>query len=260
MFLKMSFQEYLADEAIDYSGLRIFAKSPFQYKYQKERLTESSLSQLQGSALHCLILEGEEAFAARYGASSAPRNGTKARIAWDQDNPQAIPLSPKIWDEVHAQKEAFYKNASNTIRNLLEGGTAEISIFWQDPQTGLSCKARPDYLRPDDIIVDLKTTQAGDPNGFRHEIYKYKYYWQAAFYLRGLTCAYKEAGSNRKAKRFIFVTVEKTPPYEVGAYEIDQEFIGRGQAEIDQALSNYKECLENNIWPGYAEKIVTITQ
>jgi len=259
-FRKISFEEYLADEAIDYTGLKVFARSPHKYKYLRDHqgLIESTPSQIQGTALHYLLSEGEDAFAARYGVESAPRKGTRARIAWDQANSQAIPLSPRMWDEVFAQRESF-QNAPDRIKELLKDGVSEISIFWRDPITGLHCKARPDWLRIDDIIVDFKTTKNGDPNGFRHEIYKYKYYWQAEFYLRGLDCAYKEAGINRRAQRFIFVTIEKTPPYEIGAYRLDQDFLERGEAEIDKTLSRYQRCLVNDVWPGYAEEIVTLS-
>src|SRR3546814_14526079 len=42
------------------------------------------------------------------------------------------------------------------LSKAFSGGHPEVSIFWQDEQTGISCKARLDYLKAR-AIVDLKT-------------------------------------------------------------------------------------------------------
>ena len=41
---------------------------------------------------------------------------------------------------------------------LLEGGTREASVLWDDPFSGLPCKARPDLLPGKLTVIDVKTT------------------------------------------------------------------------------------------------------
>ncbi|NBO40554.1 MAG: hypothetical protein EBU92_03265, partial [Betaproteobacteria bacterium] len=50
---------------------------------------------------------------------------------------------------------------------LLDGDIAiENSMFWTDQETGIECRARPDIIRPDGLIVDLKTTQDAGASAF----------------------------------------------------------------------------------------------
>jgi len=57
---------------------------------------------------------------------------------------------------------------------------------------------------------------------------------------------------------FLFVAVEKTPPYLVAVYNLDQEAISRGRDENFAALLTYIRCSERNEWPGYPEQIANI--
>ena len=60
------------------------------------------------------------------------------------------------------------------MRDLLQGGQAEVSFFLQD-----MFKCRCDYLR-ENIIVDIKTT--GNITDVERSIVKYRYHVQAGFY------------------------------------------------------------------------------
>ena len=48
---------------------------------------------------------------------------------------------------------------------LLRAGKAEQSFWWDDSDTGLRCKCRPDWLNGA-TAVDLKTTTDASPAGF----------------------------------------------------------------------------------------------
>ncbi len=66
------------------------------------------------------------------------------------------------------------------------GGYAELSCFWRDAETGVPCKARMDYVKPQ-AICDLKTFS--NPYGMLFDtavmrsIANYRLHIQAAFYL-----------------------------------------------------------------------------
>jgi hypothetical protein len=88
-------------------------------------------------------------------------------------------------------------------------GAAEESFYWIDEATGLLCKCRPDYRIPERrILVDLKSCEDASPEAFARTIFNYTYYIQAGFYLDGVSQVLAEP-----YRTFIFIAVEKTPPY-----------------------------------------------
>ena len=91
---------------------------------------------------------------------------------------------------------------------LLRDGQAEQSFWWDDADTGLRCKCRPDWLNGA-TVIDLKTTTDASPAGFAKSCATFRYHVQASHYLAGLP-----------AERFIFIAVEKVYPYAVGVYQL----------------------------------------
>ena len=258
-FQDIPFHEYLADPAINSSGLKLFSQSPAKFKFWKNNDRPGTPSQILGSATHCLILEPEH-FTKRFGKEPAPRIGTPARIKWDRCNSTAIALTPRQWDDVHSMAEAFKTTSCSVARELLSGGNPEMSIFWDDPGTGLRAKIRPDYLRNDDIIIDIKTAQDASPRGFLRAARKWGYQYQSAFYQKGLDCAYRAAGVNRQTQGFIFIVLENFPPYEIAIYTLSENILELARQQIDETLVRYAQCLKNDKWPGYINEIVILEE
>ena len=141
-------------------------------------------------------------------------------------------------------------------KKLLEAtGKAEQSYFWEDKETGLGCKCRPDYLLEDGgTIVDLKTTTDASYRGFLKSISNFRYHVQSGWYMNGL-----EQATGTRPERFIFIAVEKTAPYGIGVYEADLYMTVNGydQARIDlQKIAKWKE--EEN-YPNYCTEIQQIS-
>ena len=65
----LTFAQYLACEGMNWSALKHYAHSPAHYRAHMEAPPKQTEDMLTGSALHALVLEGEDAFAARYAAS-----------------------------------------------------------------------------------------------------------------------------------------------------------------------------------------------
>lgn len=256
-YQNIPFANYLEDPAINNSGLKLFHQSPTKFKYWENNDKPGTPTQIEGSALHCAILE-PEAFKSRFGKGPAPRKGSAGRVKWDQANPKAIPLTPRQWENVEGMAKAFEHTSCSLARELLTEGTPEISVFWDDPKTGLRCKIRPDWLRSDDIIVDLKSTQAGSPKGFLREVKRWGYDRQAAWYEHGLNTAYKAADSSRRTEAFILIAVENFSPYEVACYMLSENTIEAARAQVDIDLEKYAECLSSGIWPGFSNEIIVL--
>ena len=59
-------------------------------------------------------------------------------------------------------------------------------------------------------------------------------------------------------RRFINVFFEKEPPYEVAAYEMDDEALDQGRSLWRRRLEVYKTCVEKDEWPGYSDAVQVV--
>jgi hypothetical protein len=138
---------------------------------------------------------------------------------------------------------------------LMEEGSPEVSLFWTDEETGVSCKARLDWLMADGIL-DVKSTEDASRYAFRKSIADYGYHMQAAFYLDGWRAV---TGEEASPDSFIFEAIEKTRPYGLAFYYADQEMIDEGRNKYKNLLRLYAECLRTSNWPGYPTEILPIS-
>lgn len=146
--------------------------------------------------------------------------------------------------------------AHKDVSTILKApGKAQPSLFAIDDETGLPLKARLDWLSDFNAILDIKSTVTADPaaHGFPREIAKYRYHIQAAFYLD--MCA--RLGVPKEG--FVFIAVEKKPPYPVTAIQLDAMSINKGREEYRRLLLKYKECQDAKSWPAYSNKVEIVT-
>ena len=245
----MTNSEYHANKAVSKSDLDLINRSPLHYINAVENPKEQTESMLFGSVVHKLVLE-PETFAAEYiAAPKCDRRTKEGKARWQEfiDNiTTETVISEEMLTEATAVAEAVRKNP--VADKLLKGGKSEESYFWTDSVTGIECKCRPDYLRPDGIVVDLKTTENASPEKFVKSAYDYRYYVQAWWYLHGL----KQCGIN--AHDFIFIAVEKKSPYAVCVYAADDLMLQLGEREAVENLRTYAECEKSGIWYGYEKE------
>lgn len=173
---------------------------------------------------------------------------------WTENNPSRIILTPETWDQLHSMANAVHSHPAAGA--LLTGcpGEAEKSVYWNDAITGVLCRCRPDWWRDDNVIVDLKTTEDASPEGFAKSMANYRYDVQAAYYLDGV-----QQATGKRPKAFVFIAVEKKPPYGVGVYVLDSDSLELGRAQYQHDLRIYAECVRTGEWPGYGDKIQTIS-
>jgi hypothetical protein len=138
-----------------------------------------------------------------------------------------------------------------TVGAILSQGEPERSIFWIDQETGVTRRARPDWLRSN-AIVDIKTCQDASPGKFAKSCADFGYAMQDAWY----TDAVEAVGLGRLP--FIFVAVEKDPPHLVGIYQLDAAAEAIGENLNRMALRIYAECESSGEWPGYSTDIETL--
>ena len=230
------FEDYRAFPYISKSGLVDFLRSPGYYKHRQAQPFEGNAYTRFGSALDTLITEGPSAFDAEYSVRPPGVDlRTKAGKAWKAEQEGKTPLTGDEGERIKACEQRIY--AYPPAQELLTADTqTQISIVWEDEDSGVTLKGRPDFYLPagvfdSPVIVDLKTTGEADPETFGRTFAKFRYHWQAAMYCAGMT---KITGVGHWDFRFL--VVERDPPHRVEVYQCDEGAIHQALDEIAVAI------------------------
>jgi hypothetical protein len=176
---------------------------------------------------------------------------TKAYKAWAADHAHQTILSA---DQVEAVERICHSALAKTsIKNLLTGGIAELSAFWQEEHAGhtLTLKCRPDYLPANTVVIDLKTT--GDIHGFARTAYSLKYHWSAWLTCRGLTQV-----TGMLHNTYYFVVVETVEPFDAMVVQVMPEHFELAESEIMALLPQLAACDRDNYWPGFPDEVLSL--
>jgi exodeoxyribonuclease VIII len=178
------------------------------------------------------------------------------KAQWLANNGHRIVLSQDQWDKLHAMRDAVMAHPAACALLTNQPGTAEMSIYWTDEETGVLCRCRPDFLRHDGIVVDLKTTENAGAESFGKSILNWRYHVQDQFYTDGINASIEQSGAALpQVRAFAFIAVEKDAPHAVAVYTLDADSKALGRIEYRQDLQKYAECLQQDQWPGHGEKI-----
>ena len=139
-------------------------------------------------------------------------------------------------------------------------GRAELSIVWEDPETGIMCKGRIDrhtvvkykvaaVVKSIPTIVDVKTTVDASDYAFERTIFRYGYHGQGAMYLDGA----QEV--DLPAEQYVIMAVEKKEPYESSVFRLNEAAIDAGRDLLRSLLLRYAWCKKKGIWPGYPDRV-----
>lgn len=273
----LDIEDYHGGPGISKTGLDHIERSPAIYHalhINPDRpAPPSRAGQLEGSLAHCAILEPSE-FEKRYISlpKDAPRRPTEAQ--WNAKNPSDDSKAAMAWwREWNAatncatvitceQRETAMRQADSVrrlpeVREALERGHAETSAFWNDSETGVLCRVRPDWTHTVNetgvILLDVKTCGDASPADFGRQIARKRYHVQDAYYSDGFAHA-----SGLEVLAFIFVAVESEWPYAAAALMLDDDSRDVGRRAYRRNLNTYAECLKNDQWPGFTDSIQII--
>ena len=243
----LSNAEYHAHPAISKSGLDRIDQSPAHYRASLTEPRKETPALTFGTAAHCWILETDEALyryvIAPQGIDRRTKDG-KAQWAELESSGKTI-ISAEDAETLENMLASVHGHP--VANELLADGIAESSVFAD--LLGVNVKCRPDWVHDSTVIVDLKTTDNAGPNAFAKSCASYRYHVQAALYSD--IC--REIGLDIKA--FVFLAVEKNPPYAVSVYELDSDSIEVGRTLYQRNLETYRRCLETDHWPAYSDAI-----
>lgn len=243
---------YHSVEALSASGSKEINRSPAHFKVARTVKREPTPPMLIGSAAHTAILEPESfetEVVCAHRIDKRTRAGKEAAEEFDRLHAGKIVLDLESYESVLRMRDAVMEHPA--ARRLLEGTRRELSLFWRDRAYGVPCKSRFDaWSDAQKFIVDLKTTVDASPDAFGRAIGSYQYHLQAAFYYMAA-----EALLNCTPTAFVFIAVEKEPPYAVGCYVLETAHLLAGARLVEQALDKYKKAIEADRWAGYGDLI-----
>lgn len=234
---------YHADrDTLSSTGAKLILKSPASYRWAMDNPQPVKAAFDLGTVVHSSVL----------GVGPKPiQVGDQRTKAGKEEAAQAradgnIPLSERDYLTATGMADAVLSHP--TAGAILSVGEPEVSLYWRDDATDVACRGRIDWLH-DKACVDLKTTTDASPRGFQRAFANFRYQLQAAWYLQGLYAC------GIAGLPFVFVAVEKDPPYLVGIYQPNDDAIEHGNVAAHTARTIYTDCQATGQWPGYSPEI-----
>lgn len=254
----IAFDVYAKSEGINSSGLKEILRSPahyYEYRYNRVQEKESD-ALLFGKLFHYAVLE-PELFHKNYVVmpkhDMRSKAGKELMEEWEKTyvKLEAIIVPEKFKDKLLQMVDKLLNHSK--ARKLLEKGHRETTLFWNDIETGELCKARPDFISEKGHIIDLKTSKDAREAKFSRDMWEYQYHIQAAHY-----CSGGRHTQTFDPNVFIFLVIEKEPPFEIGIYPAGTSVLGVGDQWRSKAMEIYSKCRKLNQWPGYNASFRTI--
>lgn len=255
--------DYHSIRALSNSSLSVLKRSPAEFYARfvadpPTMTSEETDAMRLGSAVHMLALEPER-FDDEYRIEAGPINpstdkpygrDSKKFEAWLEEaknfDKRKILLKDEFAESLEIAK-AFQSHpyllsvmASGAEKIYERGYEMSYLVDGQDP---IRLKCKPDCVMPSfGLIIDLKTTSDPNPDVWRWSAEEYGYHRQAAIYLQAMEAYYG------KPFRFLFGVVRSKAPYEVGVYELDDDSISRGWAQVESLIAEYAQRKREDNW------------
>lgn len=252
--------ELCAGPSMSSTGLRtIFNKSPKHYwctspLNPKAKPQEDSDALILGRAAHHLLL-GEARFKDHFAIRPDEVEGKewhharkecKAWLARQADLGRTVLTKVQAEAIVGMHEELkLHPMTSPTGVNILSG-LVEHTIVWQDEETGVWLKCRPDVIPLDSNDgVDLKTAADVSEPAIENAIGAYGLNVQGAL----VRMAWREV-FGRDLEGFTLVFVESKPPHCVEVVTLKPHDLDTGEQQVRAALRVFVKCMNEGVWPG----------
>lgn len=217
--------------------------SPADYLHQIAHRVEKKAFDM-GRAAHELILEG--------GLKSVEVldfDSFRSKAAQEaRDKVYAAGGTPMLErDLADAREMEAAVRSHERASALISDGQAEVSALVWDEEYNIHFQVRYDWLRNDGLIVDLKTSRAGNPNDFNREIANFYYHLQASLYLRAAEIL------GLKPQGYRWVVVQSDAPHNVFVVEYSEIDRLTGDQRMHTALRKYADGIHQGLWPAFPD-------
>lgn len=247
--------------SISSSGLKaIETKSPYHFWYwsplNPDRPEKPEKAHFViGRCIHDLLEHGDKGWSRWH---VTPEGFSFAHVKkWEKEIPEAEAALAAgkqcigFKDSQKAEKMVAAVRVHPRAKLLFQSGTHEPTLAWQDKETGIWLRVRPDFF-PDkrQWIPDYKSTASAHPDAFARQSDNLGYHMSAALYLDGIAELFGE-----RPQGFMFIAQEKEEPFVTEIYQLDEEAIAYGRSLNRRALRTYAKCLETDTWPTYGNPV-----
>lgn len=250
---------YHKSVGLSVSGLKDALISPAHWLAQRTAKKVETDAMRFGTALHAAVLE-PEMFACEYAVlPEGLDKRTKAGKAIVDSFGDKMTLTFEENKKIDGMVKSI-KTHPTASAIFASDGMNEVSGWVKDPDfEGIIRRFRMDRLVQDQngdlVICDIKTVAYGGaaPLDFAKQIADFRYAMQDHFYCRSMQLiGYNPLG-------FLFIAVEKDPPFAVGCYMLDPLSRDHGQAQCLKALEAIHKAQQSNKWQAYADSIEIVS-
>ena len=227
---------------------------PAYFKWCEDNPQEPSEDMVLGSAFHKIVLEPEtfgDEFVVMPNFDRRTKEGKLKYAEFLELSEGKTVITQDQLETICGMRDSIM---SNPYARKLINGNIEQSMYFTDDLTKVECKCRPDVWRKvaDRVVItDLKSAKSVMPNDFMRDCVKYHYDLQTAMYRDG---ASKVLGVPKDNIDFVFIAVEKKPPYLLNIMQADTYVIQKGEADFREYIGTYAECLETQNWYSFNGK------
>lgn len=257
--------DYASIDAVNFSTLKFMAKSPLHYRFACDHATKITQPMRLGDAAHTSTLEPvrftqdyavyvpppptpKKSKTGKVTVPKAPtdRRGTNAWKEFEVANDGKTVLKEGEFNAAMRIRDAVRSNAE--ALRYLRKGDAEVTLVWQDAETGVWLKCRLDFLSHSvpDVIAELKSSVDVSPWKFQSQYARMNYHVQAAMQCDGLEAVLGRTPYHK------CIAVEATEPHDTAVYNVIGEPLELGREMYRDLLNKLVACRRNNDWPGVA--------
>ena len=255
-------EDYRKAEGFNASSLKKTIRSLAHWKADQEEKPEPTKALIFGIVFHHHLLTPDEPMRVTVkpdGLSLATKEGK----AWKTTIPEDAMIITRVEEESITRMVQSIRNHPNA--NAAFGmGRPEVSVFheYKHPMTGeiTQLKGRMDFVNDGGAIVDAKTTDDARPANFASSAVEFGYFWQATFYLKFLWNPVCDILGTPELKKsaFVFVAVEKAPPYAVKPYCVVDGTYDLYTPKIEEEIAKYAIAKRTGYYPSYPQDVALL--
>lgn len=194
-----------------------------------------------GRAFHSAILT-PEIFKEEYvispkfdGRTTKGKEGLKTFI---EEHPGKTLINEEDYEVLKGMMNECWSN--KVVSNLLSEGDRELTLVWNT--NNVLSKGKLDLCRENDmLIIDIKTARSCKLRHFKKSLLDDYYAPKAAFYIDGANQLF-----TTKIIYFIYIVIEKEPPYNLDIFQLDNRTIMTGRKMYKEDLQTYIDYTLSN--------------